>query len=154
MITNTNAINGDWGLVDNFAASEWKQNSSELYDLDFGVILMADRVRDAIGVSMYPSPVDGAFSRKYGSTTSRHYAVGKLSIAGDFFIPNMSAVEVLVRLYAMKDRPKGLGIYLDTIYNGVPCVMIHIDLREDEALWIRDGGEYYGDPKVIARRLS
>lgn len=152
MKTNIRCTEADWSEIKNFAISEWKHNSHELEDVDFGVIKLVDKIRDIMGSPMIPSPVAGAFSRKDGSTGSRHYAVGKLSTAGDFFIPRKSALEVLVRLASMQDMPMGIGIYLDTVYNGQPCVMIHIDLRDKKTIWLRDG-DYIYDHAEIAKRL-
>ena len=150
-----NAEQANWKHIKNFAKSEWKHNRSELSLLSFKQIELADRVRDHLGVKMTPSPVDGAFARTYGSKGSQHYAGdGKLANAGDYFIPSLTPKQLMVKLFNMKDKPRGIGIYLDTQLGGEKCTMLHIDSREKPLFWIRDEDGYHYDEKEIARRIG
>lgn len=127
--------------VKHFAASEWPADALE--HCDANLILQLDQFRHTLGDAILPSPVLAGWYRTSGSTTSRHYAVGRLSDAGDIF-PRGN----IVRAYLMALRQGvwgGIGIYLDTHGpDGSAWPMMHLDLRPGEQkLWMRvEGGRY------------
>ncbi|MBT3041983.1 MAG: hypothetical protein KME67_03905 [Candidatus Thiodiazotropha sp. (ex Codakia orbicularis)] len=84
------------------------------------------------------SPAVGAACRDYGSTTSRHYAVGRKADAIDLMLVDGDLEENY--RFALT-RFGGVGVYPDWI----PFHGLHVDGREGErvATWagIRQGGE-------------
>lgn len=98
------------------------------------LILELNRMRNVLGVPIYPSPVRGALARNEGAT-SRHYAVGRLSDAIDFFVdaPPLHVFYTLLR----KSKFGGIGVYFDTKYRSRPHIMFHGDLRDEHVLWLR-----------------
>lgn len=96
------------------------------------------RWREACGVPLNPSPWvsdDGRSSgccRFKGSPTSQHYARGRLAQAGDYFPAHARAMTAW--LHAIRFFG-GVGLYLDTQYNGRPRRMVHVDSRTGRPLW-------------------
>lgn len=125
----------DWSSIPNFSESEF--DHVDLERLDESFVIELQNFRDLLSRRIYPSPVDGAFVRLDGSKTSRHYAVGRLSDAGDVF-PECHIAEAF--LCALRTRFGGIGIYLDTTFKGRAWPMLHLDLRpvEKQAVWIRE----------------
>ncbi len=157
-MANYPASDLDWNSIDNFSESEFI--GVDLTELDEKVILSIVDFRARLGKSVYPSPVDGAFVRTEGSLTSRHYAVNRLSDAGDFF-PKGHITEAF--LTAIATGYGGIGLYLDTNYRDVPWPMIHLDNRKGQVFWICekiDGVNVYTtfyphkDPKVLRAILK
>jgi hypothetical protein len=92
--------------------------------------------RSRLGAPIMPSPIPEGWFRATGSPSSRHYAVGRQSDAGDIFPLHCDirrAVMLAVRFFS------GVGFYLDTR----PTVMLHVDMREDQTLWCRVPGGVY-----------
>jgi len=92
-----------------------------------------------LGYPIHPSKAKGALARDYGSSGSRHYAVGKLSTACDFF-PNCS----IIRAFFMALHYfGGVGLYFDTHFRKRQWQMIHADLRQRQKIWWRKDGAYH-----------
>lgn len=112
-----------------------------LENIDNELVLGLDEYRQRLGHPLVPSPLAGAWYRKDGSKTSRHYAVGRLSDAGDVFPQCDIRDALLVALHC--DWWGGIGVYLDTNGpNGKPQPMLHLDLRPQRQLWLRYQGQY------------
>ena len=101
-------------------------------------------VRCLSGIPIIPSPVIAGWYRNSGSETSRHYAVGRLSDAGDIFPARGRTLDLWLTVLSHSDI-NGIGLYTDTNGpDGRPWIMMHIDLRPgNRVLWIRDEGKYY-----------
>lgn len=118
--------------IRHFKPAEWPPGVLE--HLDPALIGQLDELRQRLGRPIYPSPLAGAWARFDGSTTSRHYAVGRLSDAGDIF----PAGDVREAWLIAQDLPfGGIGIYFDTLYQNRPWPMLHLDLRPNRVLWAR-----------------
>lgn len=148
----------DWNAIDNFSESEFA--GVDLARLNESVIVNIANFRARLGKSVYPSPVGGAFVRTEGSFKSRHYAVNRLSDAGDWFPRGHIANAFITAIAAGYG---GIGLYLDTQYQGVPWPMIHLDNRKGQVFWICekiDGENVYTtfyphrDPKVLCTILK
>lgn len=104
-----------------------------------GIVRTAQDVRGVSQVPMIPSPVEGAHIR-FEDGTSRH-AVGvggtlRKADATDLYLVNNADAG---RLWQAVQRVKsvgGFGLYFDTIYDGEPRVMFHIDNRNPRLLWV------------------
>lgn len=108
------------------------------------VLLELQAMRTDAGIPIWPSPVPGGWARTSGSSTSRHYAVGRLADAGDIFPQRGRLLELWVRA---QERPNigSLGLYSDTKGpDGKNWFMMHFDLRKGQRLfWVRELGTYY-----------
>lgn len=125
--------------VDDFSIKEFPQG--ELEHTNWKVLFMLQRFRNEWNQPVYPSTVKGSWARFDGSKTSRHYAIDRLSTAGDLF-PSGNVFEAWMLLQQLPIG--GLGIYFDTNRIAIqPGPMIHIDMREARLLWCRIGGEYF-----------
>lgn len=134
--------------VTHFAPSEFPGDALNHVDAD--LVLGLDELRDMLDSPILPSPVLAGWYRTSGSQNSEHYAVGRLSRAGDVF-PDSNIVHAL--LTAMRQRAwGGIGVYLDTTGpNGQPWPMLHLDLRRGEqVLWMRLPGDRYIYPQSSA----
>lgn len=135
----------------NFSPSEWP-DPTVLKLVDTRVLAGLNKLRDMHGKALHPSKHPDGWSRTTGSTTSRHYAVGRLSDAGDFF-PEGDVLECWLKAIQMPEWG-GFGLYLDTkksIYQ--PGAMMHLDLRPGpRVFWIRNEiGEYVLKDKEPAK---
>ena len=74
----------NFSKIDRFKASEFPSRH-EINLTDPQLFHTLDAYAKELGAPVYPSPAKGALARTYGSKTSRHYAVGRLSTAVDFF---------------------------------------------------------------------
>ena len=138
------AIDLDWSSINHFSPSEWPKDSLEHLNAD--VVLALDELRGRLGKAIYPTPLAGGWYRKRGSKTSRHYAEGRLSDAGDFFT-DANTLDALLHITSMP-QIGGVGVYLDTFYRNQSWPMFHIDLRAHDAqsprqFWGRISGVYY-----------
>jgi hypothetical protein len=130
----------DFTSLAHFAPSEFPEGVLE--HVDARLIQRLDEFRDRLGQPIYPSPLAAGWYRTTGSTGSRHYAVGRISDAGDIF-PRGNAVNAV--LVALRQRCwGGIGIYFDTHGpDGTPWPMLHLDLRPgQQVLWMRQAGRY------------
>lgn len=132
------------GRARNFRLDEW-DDPVALTMLDARVLEGADALRDRVGRPLHPSRHPEGFVRTAGSKTSQHYAVNRLSTAGDFF-PTGDILKWW--LAAVEDRRwGGIGVYLDTeikVNPPQPTSMLHLDLRPGpRVLWVRNEvGDY------------
>ena len=132
--------------VPNFTAREFPAGALE--NTDMRVLKQLQKLRNAWGRSIHPARDPAGWARFSGSETGRHYAVNRLSDAGDFF-PEGNVFEAWLLM------PKfftGIGLYFDTNrYNLQPGPMLHGDVRDGpHVFWFRHEGIYYllnGDPK-------
>ena len=108
------------------------------------LILVLQQLRTDSGIPIIPSPVHAGWARIDGSPDSRHYAVGRLSDAGDIFPARGRAFDCWLLAQEIS-RIGALGLYGDTRGpDGRPWTMMHIDLRPRPRLfWIREDGKYY-----------
>ena len=129
---------------------EFKKYNIPLDRVDAALIIVLQRLRTVSGVPIYPSPLPDAWARMSGSATSRHYAVDRLSDAGDMFPERGRFMELFFRAQQMPEIG-GIGVYADTTGpDGKPWPMLHIDLRPVDrcrTIWARGGG-YQGSGGV------
>jgi len=62
---------------------EFAEYSIPLEHVSAALIITLQSIRTKTGISIYPSPVKSGWVRFDGSKASRHYAVDRLSDAGD-----------------------------------------------------------------------
>lgn len=123
--------------------------------LDARVVLAADDLRALLGVPLIVSHVDGAVVRTYGDSSSRHYAVGRLSDALDLFSPQASLDRVF-ELAASVPAIGGVGLYPHTS----PHPLVHVDVRPRRfggqlATWARDdAGQYVAAAYALGRDIG
>lgn len=131
----------DWGRIRFFKPKEFPLE--ELQFLNKYVIEELDKVREALEIPIYISPVKGAVVRfretESGNPVGWHDSVKRrqLGQAIDVFIPNsnhLSLVDLLTKSFSLT-RFRGIGVYFDTFFKGEPCIMLHFDLRHDPLSW-------------------
>lgn len=135
----------DWSKIKHFKQEEFPLD--ELGLLNRYVIEELDKVREALGVPIIISPVEGAVIRhddfgKHVNKKSYHYfdhETGRLGQAIDVFlcslIPFVSPIQLIMRVLGCS-RFRGLGMYFDTILDGEPKLMLHLDLRHEPLVWV------------------
>ena len=107
----------------------------DLSKVDAALIHQLQFLRKRSGVPLIPSPAHGAWSRTWGSHGSRHYAVDRLSDAGDLFPERDRLMEVWLYAVQMQEFG-GIGLYFDTKGpDGKLWPMIHLDLRPGRLFW-------------------
>lgn len=122
----------------NFKKSEFPRGTMNNVSADH--LLKIQAFRTELGVPLIPSPVTEGWFRKTGSETSRHYAAGRLSDAGDLFLSADTDARTAFLLACQHFN--GVGIYYDTQISGEPRIMLHLDSREVPVTWCRHKGEY------------
>ena len=127
----------DWAKIDHFKASEFP-SEEEINLTDLRVFRILDDYISDLGYPIYPSKTKGSLARKYGEQTSRHYVIGKLSTAVDFF-PDCNPLQAWI---CALHHFAGVGVYFDTNYKHRKWIMLHGDLRTGQKLWRRDNGIY------------
>lgn len=129
----------DFAELDHFSRGEFPGDVLERVEDE--LILSLNEYRGRLGYPVVPSPLVEGWYRAEGSETSRHYAVGRLSDAGDLF-PQCD----IRRAFLVAQGCEwfgGIGIYLDTNGpDGKPQPMIHLDLRPERIIWMRYEGRY------------
>jgi len=118
---------------------EFAQYELPLHLVNAEVVSVLQRLRDMSGIPITPSPVPEGWARTSGSVGSRHYAVGRLSDAGDVFPARGRLLECWIRAQQIQEIG-GLGLYIDTNGpDGLPWPMMHLDLRQTatRTFWIR-----------------
>ena len=128
----------DWHLLPNFSPDEFPPG--ELALTSPGLLSALQSLRHACGIPIKPSPVKGGLARTDGSSTSRHYAVGRKSDAIDIFPKEKPLLvwQQAVRLFG------GVGVYHDTKGpSGYSDVMLHVDMRPSTVWWCRVDGKYH-----------
>lgn len=134
----TPATKLNWKTIDNFSKDEFPEGV--LANLDAEFIRTLSKFRDNLGSELYPSPLPDGWVRTKGSKGSQHYAVGRLSTAGDVFLSESQ--DPRTAFTRACQYFKGVGIYYDTIYEGKPRIMLHIDTRDTATTWCRHKGNY------------
>lgn len=122
---------------------EFRDFGIDMTKLDAALILKLQDLRSRTGIPVTPSPVIAGWYREGGSTTSRHYAVNRLSDAGDVF-PARGKIMDFWLACVIDPHIGGVGFYMDT--NGPDgrfWPMVHIDMRPQKALWVRHEGRYF-----------
>ena len=128
----------DWNKITHFKPSEFP--SQEEIDLtDPRLFKTLNKFRTDLNYPVYPSSDKGALARKYGKATSKHYAIGKLSTAVDFF-PDC---DIKRALFVTVHYFGGVGLYFDTHFKHRKWVMLHGDLRQNQVIWWREDGIYH-----------
>lgn len=139
-----------------FSLDEWPEPDI-LKKVEGSVILNLSALRELHGSPIHPSQNPNGWARVGGSTTSRHYAVGRLSDAADFF-PEGRVLDCWLTAVSMKVWG-GFGLYLDTNKNPrQPGAMMHLDQRPGpRVFWIRNEvGTYiykHRDPEMFWEAL-
>jgi len=129
----------DFGSVDHFERHEFPGDVLEHIDGDY--VLGLSEYRDRLGHQVVPSPVIEGWYRTEGSEGSRHYAVGRLSDAGDVF-PKCDIREAFMVAMGC-EWWGGIGVYLDTTGpSGESEPMLHLDQRAGRTIWMRYKGRY------------
>jgi len=133
----------------NFTLSEFS-NCPDIERIDPRLIRALDRLRDQLGEPIHAGRKPDAFARLTGRPTSRHYAVGRLSDAGDVFPDKGYSMRAWILAQALQEpdgRPSfgGIGLYFDTRRGPLqPGPMLHLDMRPGpRVLWARDSGRYW-----------
>jgi len=122
----------------NFKPEEF---SEDIKHADPKLLINLDNLRDIIGAEVYPSPAKGALARfDFGSESSQHYAVDRLSTAIDFFC-NSDPFEAWVKIIKSNLFTR-VGIYFDTYFNNRKWVMFHVDLKDQSLMWTRNDKKY------------
>lgn len=138
----------DWSKIRWFKQEEFPLD--ELGLLNKQVVEELNKVREALGVPIVISPVEGAVIRYHSHSSgvrnerrSYHYFdeyTGRLGLAVDVFImsliPYVSPIQIISRVFGCS-RFKGLGMYCDALLNNENKLMLHLDLRPtDPLVWI------------------
>lgn len=123
---------------------EFARYNTPLHLLDRNIVLTLQSLRTRSGIPIHPSPHPEAWARTSGNVSSRHYAVGRLSDAGDVFPARGKAMELWL-VAQQYERIGGLGLYSDTTgIDGFPWIMMHLDLRPStRTFWVRENGRYW-----------
>lgn len=144
-LKSQSASSVDWSKITHFKQEEFPLD--ELGLLNKYVIEELDKVRESLGVPIKISPVEGAVIRhddfgNHANRKSYHYfdhETGRLGQAIDVFLcsllPFVSPMQVIARVLGCS-RFRGLGLYFDTILDGKPKLMLHLDLRHEPLVWI------------------
>lgn len=139
----------DFDQVDHFSRGEFPGDVLEHVEADF--ILGLSEYRKRLGKQIAPSPVIAGWYRLKGRKGSRHYAVDRLSDAGDIF-PQCDIRDALLVAMAC-DWWGGIGVYLDTTGpSGKPEPMMHLDGRDNRVIWMRYEGRYIYPLRSTAER--
>jgi len=123
---------------------EFERFGLPVHLVDAEVLRVLQRIRDISQIPIIPSPIRAGWARTNGATGSRHYAVGRLSDAGDIFPARGRCLECWLRAQEIPALG-ALGLYSDTRgVDGLPWTMLHFDLRDAKprVFWIREAGEY------------
>lgn len=149
MMSEKQAQEIEWESLPYLSPQEFSENPDKRAQPD--IIYSLHDYRSILGRAFYPSPTPGALARlREEDKGSRHYAgKGRLSDAVDGFPAGNAANAFLVAITSQLFG--GIGLYLDTHYDGREWPMLHLDLRplgtdhaqETALIWIRQDGEYH-----------
>jgi len=147
----------DWSLTSRFSPNEWPSGVAEALDLRLMHELF--RLRESVPSShfMTPSPIFGAHIRNEGNSRHSTKMGTRQSDATDLFMPNWK-VAFAIWNRAIQMNFGGIGLYTDTQLGGKKMPMIHLDMRDDRLMWVRDavyGYVYFqNDPKTFFKILA
>ena len=130
------ASEANWGSIQFFDPSEFPQGTLE--HMDFRVIEVLNRLRIAVGGSLFPSPVFGAHVRHQGNSRHSTQEMSRLVDATDFFVSQGLAQRAYREALKIPEIG-GLGVYTDMMFRGQQWPMMHIDLRPERMLWVGVG---------------
>ena len=124
----------DWSRIPNFSPEEFTENPNKYAEPD--LIYNIQKTRSLFNKPIFPSPVDGALARTYGSQDSQHYIGSfikpeRLSTALDWFCPSISGHKVFWILYG-SCLWTGIGVYFNGRWGGSPCLRYHTDIRPEQ----------------------
>ena len=123
-----------------FSANEFPPAALENTSAE--LLLVINELRMEWMEPIHPSRHPNGWARFRGSKSSRHYAVDRLSDAGDIF--PVGNVIGFWQLCLRHPKIGGVGIYFDTNRSLLqPGPMIHVDLRPNKLLWSRIRGKYF-----------
>lgn len=152
----------NWQEIKFFSPDEFPKGESGY--IDEGAIKRYVSARKITRVPWWPSKVPGATARFDGSETSRHFAVGRLSDALDFFPGKEVDLPWFIFQLCSSGLFGGIGVYFDTKgFEMSSDIMFHVDCRPCimgfPLLWYRDNQKYYyvTNPKSfkgLCRRLN
>lgn len=129
----------DWSKIVFFSPGEWPDGTLEHMSAE--LIQVLDEIRQSLPPrhGMQPSGLYESHVR-HTDGNSRHETKSgtRLSDATDFFM-QWSTVWTAWLLAQRNPKVGGIGIYFDSI-TGRP--FMHIDLRPERMLWVRDQGKY------------
>jgi len=134
------ASNLNWSKINHFNKNEFPKGTLDNLSADF--ITRLDQYRQHLNSPLTPSPVPAGWIRTSGSPNSQHYAVGRLSTAGDVFLSPATAQDARFAFTLACQYFSGVGIYYDTEISGEPRIMLHLDIRDKPTVWCRHKGEY------------
>ena len=149
--------NTDWSLTSKFSSSEWPSRVAEA--LDPKLMHELFRLRGAVPDSCYmvPSPLFAAHIRNEGNSRHSTKKGTRQSDATDLFMGSWKAAFTIWGK-AIEMNFGGIGLYTDTQLGGKRRPMIHLDMRDDRLMWVRDavhGYVYYkNDPFTFLMILS
>jgi len=128
----------DWEKIPYLSPEEFPPNT--LHKISSLLIEKISQFRTELRSGITPSPVPAGWIRTDGSQASQHYAVDRLSTAGDIFLAKKQDARYAFLLAC--SHFTGVGIYYDTKYL-YRRIMLHVDLRETPTTWCRHKGKYY-----------
>lgn len=137
---------------------EFKEFNIPLKFIHKDLIITLQKLRNLSSIPITPSPISAGWARLNGSSTSRHYAVNRLSDAGDIFPARGKLMTCWTHAQAMPNIG-GLGLYSDTKgVDGYSHLMLHIDLRSHPRVyWVRENGRYWylhSNPREFWRAVA
>jgi len=157
---STNKI--DWSQIPNFS-----RDSFPVEDINFvspTLIYTLQDFRDILGDAIWPSPIEAGLVRQ-DDEGSMHYSnpPSQYSKAIDVFAKGNAFQNLMMAMNCQLWG--GIGIYLDTEFQGKKWPMLHLDLRElgkghskkTALVWVRDWNskykylQYENNPKYIAK---
>ena len=148
----------NWSLTNRFKRSEWPGDAGDM--LDPLLLHAVFRLRSKVPYWCYmtPSPLYEGHIRHKGSSSRHSTEKGtRRSDATDLFLPSWKAAFVIWQ-EAQQTGFGGIGLYTDTVLGGVAMPMMHLDMRSDRLMWVRnadDGYVYFvNDPQLFLEILA
>ena len=140
----------DWSEIKYFSPNYPSEAVFKLVEdlIEPDLMRALDQYRGLLGYSINPSPLPEAWARRDASNSQHNVIYGsdgrliRLSCAGDVF-PNCD-IQTAFQVAAGCGLFGGIGVYLDTKYNGKPKMMMHLDIRKIHVAiwWARVNGAY------------
>jgi len=147
----------NWAKIPDFQPHEFPEDPNKHADPQ--LMYSLQDYRYLLGRAFFPSPVPGALARD--DKSSEHFSNDKFkSRAIDGFPKGCPADAWQIALSSQLWG--GIGLYLDTHYQGKKWVMLHLDLRplghnhanNTVLLWIRDKNGKYVYPQYEKRGMK
>jgi hypothetical protein len=148
-------MNIDWTTTPYFKPEEWPDGTLE--HMDGKLFEELFKLRAVSKKPMTPSPLYSAHVREVGNSRHSTQNYTRLSDATDMFLYSWKDAYT-VWLQAVSMDFGGIGLYVDTVLDGKPRPMIHLDMRPNRILWIRHNKNeyvyYHKDPQKFLEILS